>query len=71
MATRLVEDMTEKWDPRQYHDTYREDLLARVRAKVKAGRSAVVTQPEVPSPHHARRRWIITPPQTCLTPVVR
>ena len=46
MATRLVEDMTEEWDPRQYHDTYREDLLARVRAKVKAGRSAVVTQPE-------------------------
>lgn len=46
MATRLVADMTEEWDPRQYHDTYREDLLARVRAKVKAGRSAVVTQPE-------------------------
>ena len=46
MATRLVDDMTEEWDPRQYRDTYREDLLARVQAKVKAGKSAVVTQPE-------------------------
>ncbi len=46
MARRLVEDMTGEWDPRQYHDTYREDLLARVQAKVKAGKSAVVTQPE-------------------------
>ena len=46
MATRLVEDMTEEWDPRQYHDTYRDDLLARVEAKAKAGKSAVVTQPE-------------------------
>jgi DNA end-binding protein Ku len=46
MATRLVEDMTEEWDPRQYRDTYREDLLARVEAKAKAGKSTVVTQPE-------------------------
>jgi len=27
MAERLIEDMEVKWDPAQYHDTYRDDLL--------------------------------------------
>jgi len=27
MAERLVEDMVMKWDPDEYHDTYRDDLL--------------------------------------------
>lgn len=43
MATRLVEEMTEDWKPEQYHDTYRDDLLARIRAKVKAGKTHVLT----------------------------
>ena len=32
VATRLVEDLT--GDPSKYRDAYREDLLARVKAKV-------------------------------------
>ncbi len=43
MAAKLVEDMTEDWKPEQYHDSYREDLLARVRAKVKAGKTHLLT----------------------------
>lgn len=43
MATRLVEEMTEEWKPEQYHDTYRDDLLARIRAKIKAGKTHVLT----------------------------
>jgi DNA end-binding protein Ku len=46
MAEQLVEDMTEPWKPEQYKDTYRDDLLARVKQKVKAGETEVVTQPE-------------------------
>ena len=46
MATQLVEDMTEDWKPEQYHDTYREDLLARIDAKIKAGKTHLLTPAE-------------------------
>jgi DNA end-binding protein Ku len=45
MAEQLVADMTEPWKPGQYKDTYRNDLLARVKQKVKAGETELVTQP--------------------------
>jgi DNA end-binding protein Ku len=50
MAERLVEDMSEDWAPEQYHDTYREDLLARIEAKVKEGHTHVVTKAEEGAP---------------------
>jgi DNA end-binding protein Ku len=34
MARKLVEEMTAHWKPRQFHDTYREDLLQRIREKI-------------------------------------
>jgi DNA end-binding protein Ku len=46
MALRLVKDMSEKWKPQKYHDTYRDDLLARIRKKVKAGETKELTEPE-------------------------
>jgi DNA end-binding protein Ku len=46
MALRLVGGMSEKWDPKRYRDTYREDILARVEEKVKAGQSEEITEPE-------------------------
>ncbi len=45
MALKLVESMAEDWKPEQYHDTYREDLLARVEEKVAAGETEVVPEP--------------------------
>ncbi|MEP7206637.1 MAG: Ku protein [Casimicrobiaceae bacterium] len=45
MALKLVESMSGAWDPTQYHDTYREDLLARVDEKVKAGETELVPEP--------------------------
>ncbi|HXS53137.1 MAG TPA: Ku protein [Usitatibacter sp.] len=33
MAERLIDDMTVRWDPKQYHDTYREDLMKRIEDK--------------------------------------
>src|SRR5690606_10928507 len=30
MALSLLEDMTEQWNPLEYHDTYREDVMALV-----------------------------------------
>ena len=44
LAKRLIVDMTEKWKPEQYHDTYREDLEAQIERRVKAGKTEVVTE---------------------------
>jgi DNA end-binding protein Ku len=46
MALRLVEDMADEWKPQKYKDTYREDLLKRVKEKVKAGETEEITAPE-------------------------
>jgi DNA end-binding protein Ku len=49
MGERLVEDMAEEWKPAQYKDTYRDDLMARIEAKIKSGHTHVVT-PEGETP---------------------
>jgi DNA end-binding protein Ku len=46
MALRLIDDMSEKWKPDKFKDTYREDLLARIEEKVKAGQTEEITEPE-------------------------
>lgn len=46
MAMRLVEDMADDWKAGKYKDTYRDDLLARIRDKVKAGQTEEITEPE-------------------------
>ena len=33
MAQRLVEEMVEPWAPEQYHDEYRDELMAAIRRK--------------------------------------
>jgi DNA end-binding protein Ku len=35
MARKLVEEMSAAWDPQAFHDTYREDLMRRIREKIK------------------------------------
>ena len=44
LAKRLIADMTEKWKPEQYHDTYREDLEAQIERRVKSGETEVVAE---------------------------
>jgi DNA end-binding protein Ku len=46
LALRLVEDLAGKWEPQKYKDSYREDLLARVREKVKKGQTEEITEAE-------------------------
>ena len=46
LALRLVKEMEEGWKPQKYKDTYRDDLLARIREKVKAGQTEEITEPE-------------------------
>lgn len=49
MAMALVEGMSEDWAPEQYHDTYREDVLALVEKKVKAKQTKTITAPDKPA----------------------
>ncbi|MGG7605866.1 Ku protein [Massilia sp. BKSP1R2A-1] len=50
MAMALVQGMAEDWDPGQYHDTYREDVLALIEKKVKAHQTKTITMPEKGEP---------------------
>jgi DNA end-binding protein Ku len=43
MALSLVDGMTEAWQPEQYRDTYRDDILALVERKVAARQTKTIT----------------------------
>jgi DNA end-binding protein Ku len=45
MAVKLVEDMRQEWQPENFHDSYREDLLRRIDSKVQAGKTKSLTAP--------------------------
>jgi len=45
MALRLIEDMSEKWRPEKFKDTYRDDLMARIKEKIKQGQTEEITEP--------------------------
>jgi DNA end-binding protein Ku len=59
MALRLIEEMTERWDPAKYRDTYREDILKRVNAKVKAGETREAAEPEEEAAPARRKAEVI------------
>ena len=46
MAEQLIGDMTERLDLRKYRDTFRDDILALVKRKIKAGKTERVETPE-------------------------
>jgi len=53
MAERLIDDMAIKWDPTQYHDTYRDDLLEMIHEKAQG------KVREVPKARHAKEADVI------------
>jgi DNA end-binding protein Ku len=42
MAEKLIDDMSGTWDPAEYHDTFRDDILTLVDRKVREGRTESV-----------------------------
>jgi DNA end-binding protein Ku len=46
MAKQLVDDMTDKWDPARFTDSFKEEIMALVQRKVKEGKTETVLQPE-------------------------
>jgi DNA end-binding protein Ku len=45
LAKRLVDDMTEHWKPGEFKDTYHQDLMARIKQKIKQGQTKEITEP--------------------------
>ena len=45
MASQIIDSLTSKWDPSQYHDTYREQVLGLLKKKAE-GKEIVVDEPE-------------------------
>jgi DNA end-binding protein Ku len=43
MAQRLVDDMTEKWKPERYKDTYQDDIMKRIEQRITAGETHAIT----------------------------
>ena len=46
MAEKLLDEMTAPWKPEEYHDTYREDLMRRIKEKVRKRQTHVLTPKE-------------------------
>jgi DNA end-binding protein Ku len=46
MAQQLVEDMSGEWDPLEYKDEFKDEILRLIERKVKAGQTETVTQPD-------------------------
>ena len=59
LAKRLVDDMTEHWKPKEFKDTYHEDLMRRIREKIKAGETSEITEPDSSKEDEPRSARII------------
>jgi DNA end-binding protein Ku len=53
MAKKLIDDMSDTWDPSAYHDTFHDDIIALVERKVRAGKTEAID--EVEGPRESRR----------------
>ncbi|MDQ6923539.1 MAG: Ku protein [Pseudomonadota bacterium] len=46
LAKRLIDDMTESWKASEFKDTYHQDLMRRIKEKIKKGETKEITEPE-------------------------
>src|SRR5690606_41362674 len=50
MARQLVTDMSIKWEPERFTDSFREQIMQLMQEKIDAGETAQVTQPDSEEP---------------------
>ncbi|MYN13445.1 Ku protein [Pusillimonas sp. TS35] len=50
MGEQLIKDMSGKWDPNAFTDSFKEQVLQLVKHKVEAGETHLVAEPETPEP---------------------
>lgn len=60
MATQLIDSMTEEWNPTQYRDTFRDDILAMVKKKFDEGLAEQVTDVKIDLPEAADQETDLT-----------
>jgi DNA end-binding protein Ku len=48
MAKKLIDDMSDSWDPSSYHDTFCDDIMTLVNRKIRAGKTEEITDVETP-----------------------
>ncbi|MDE1184172.1 Ku protein [Paraburkholderia sp.] len=53
MAKKLIDDMSDTWNPADYHDTFRDDIMALVDRKIREGKTEEVDAIE--APHESRQ----------------
>jgi DNA end-binding protein Ku len=58
MAEKLIAGMSGKWEPSQFRNEYREDVLALVEKKVKAGQTHEIVEPRKESEPRAPREVV-------------
>jgi DNA end-binding protein Ku len=52
MADKLIEEMSGPWEPQAYHDSYREDLMARIKEKIRKREThSLPDTPKAPKSH--------------------
>ncbi|APR36086.1 non-homologous end joining protein Ku [Paraburkholderia sp. SOS3] len=49
MAKKLIDDMSDAWDPSAYHDTFHDDIMALVDRKVSEGRTEEIGEVDEPA----------------------
>ncbi|MEP7083534.1 MAG: Ku protein [Betaproteobacteria bacterium] len=56
LAKRLIDDMSEPWNPAEFTDTYKDDLMARIEEKIQRGETSVITKEDSnePAPQSAQ-----------------
>lgn len=59
LAKRLVSDMSERWNPGEYKDSYHDDLMRRIKEKIKSGETHELTKADVAEDAHPRSAQII------------
>jgi DNA end-binding protein Ku len=59
LAKRLVSDMAEPWKPSEFKDTYHQDLMRRIKEKIKKGETKQITEPDASDGDKPRSAQII------------
>lgn len=58
LAKRLIDDMSEAWEPSAFTDTYRDDLMKRIEEKIARGETQVITKADSGEPEPASAQVI-------------
>jgi DNA end-binding protein Ku len=59
LAKRLIDDMTESWNANEFKDTYHQDLMRRIREKIKKGETKEITEPDTEERKEPRSAQVI------------